>query len=125
NAPVPSFGALNAKLLIVGLAPGMHGANRTGRPFTGDYAGDLLYATLLKYGLASGTYREDPSDGLALVACRITDAVRCLPPENKPIGAEISACGPFLTGEIAAMPHVRAILALGTVAHGAVLVALG
>jgi len=125
NAPVPSFGSPEAKLLIVGLAPGMHGANRTGRPFTGDWAGDLLYATLLKYGLAIGEYKEDPNDGLALVDCRITNAVRCLPPENKPIGSEINVCGKFLTQEIAAMPKLKAIVALGTVAHGAVLVAVG
>lgn len=125
NAPVPSFGSPDARLLIVGLAPGMHGANRTGRPFTGDWAGDLLYATLLKYGLATGEYKEDPNDGLTLVDCRITNAVRCLPPENKPIGAEVNACGNFLAREIAAMPKLKAIVALGTVAHGAVLVANG
>jgi uracil-DNA glycosylase family 4 len=125
NAPVPSFGARDARLLIVGLAPGMHGANRTGRPFTGDYAGDLLYATLLKYGLATGEYKEDPHDGLKLIGCRITNAVRCLPPENKPIGPEVKSCGRFLADEIAAMPKLKAVLALGTVAHGAVLVALG
>jgi uracil-DNA glycosylase family 4 len=125
NAPVPSFGAPDARLLIVGLAPGMHGANRTGRPFTGDWAGDLLYATLLKYGLATGEYKEDPNDGLTLINCRITNAVRCLPPENKPIGGEVNACGTFLAQEIAAMPKLKAVLALGTVAHGAVLVAVG
>lgn len=125
NAPVPSFGAIDARLLIVGLAPGMHGANRTGRPFTGDYAGDLLYATLLKYGLAKGEYREDPNDGLTLIDCRITNAVRCLPPENKPVGAEVKNCGRFLVDEITSMPKLRAILALGTLAHGAVLTALG
>ena len=125
NAPVPSFGAIDARLLIVGLAPGMHGANRTGRPFTGDYAGDLLYATLLKYGLAEGEYREDPNDGLTLIDCRITNAVRCLPPENKPVGAEVKSCGRFLVDEITSMPKLRAILALGTLAHGAVLTALG
>ena len=125
NAPVPSFGSPNARLLIVGLAPGMHGANRTGRPFTGDWAGDLLYATLLKYGLAKGEYKEDPNDGLTLIDCRITNAVRCLPPENKPIGAEVNACGKFLAQEIAAMPKLKAIVALGTVAHGAILVATG
>jgi len=125
NAPVPSFGSSDAALLIVGLAPGMHGANRTGRPFTGDYAGDLLYATLLKYGLATGEYKEDPNDGLTLIGCRITNAVRCLPPENKPIGPEVKNCGRFLADEIAAMPKLKAVLALGTVAHGAILVALG
>jgi uracil-DNA glycosylase family 4 len=125
NAPVPSFGAADARLLIVGLAPGMHGANRTGRPFTGDWAGDLLYATLLEFGLAKGEYKEDPNDGLTLIDTRITNAVRCLPPENKPVGAEVNACGAFLTQEIAAMPRLKAILALGTVAHGAVLVSVG
>ena len=125
NAPVPSFGAFDARLLIVGLAPGMHGANRTGRPFTGDWAGDLLYATLLKFGLAKGEYKEDPNDGLILIDTRITNAVRCLPPENKPVGQEINACGKFLAQEIAAMPKLKAIVALGTVAHGAVLVSVG
>jgi uracil-DNA glycosylase family 4 len=125
NAPVPSFGKLDARLLIVGLAPGMHGANRTGRPFTGDWAGDLLYATLLKFGLAEGEYKEDPNDGLTLIGCRITNAVRCLPPENKPVGAEVKNCGRFLKDEIAAMPNLKAILALGTVSHGAILTALG
>ena len=125
NAPVPSFGAIDARLLIVGLAPGMHGANRTGRPFTGDWAGDLLYATLLKFGLATGEYKEDPADGLTLVGCRITNAVRCLPPENKPVGAEVKNCGRFLAEEIGTMPNLKAILALGTVAHGAILAALG
>ena len=125
NAPVPSFGSLDAPLLIVGLAPGLRGANRTGRPFTGDFAGDLLYRTLGDFGFASGTYGADSSDGLALHGCRITNAVRCVPPQNQPKAAEIAACRPFLDAEIAAMSRLRAILALGLVAHGAVLRALG
>jgi len=124
NAPVPSFGALDARLLIVGLAPGLKGANRTGRPFTGDYAGDLLYATLLKLSFASGTYAARGDDGLELRDCRITNAVRCVPPENKPETAEIAACGGFLAEEIAGMPNLRIILALGAIAHNAVLGAL-
>ncbi len=122
---MPSFGPLDARLLIVGLAPGLRGANRTGRPFTGDYAGDLLYATLGKFGLARGTYGQRPDDGLALVDCRITNAVRCVPPENKPTPAEIAACRPFLAAEIAAMAKLKVILALGAVAHRTVLAALG
>jgi len=124
NAPVRSFGALDARLLIVGLAPGMKGANRTGRPFTGDYAGDLLYATLLKFGFAQGSYRADPNDGLRLVDCRIANAVRCLPPENKPTPAEFTQCRPFLQAELAVMPDVKVILALGKGAHDQVLRAL-
>jgi uracil-DNA glycosylase family 4 len=124
NAPVPSFGALSASLLIVGLAPGLKGANRTGRPFTGDFAGDLLYATLGKYGFARGTYSAASDDGLSLIDCRITNAARCVPPENKPIPAEIAACRGFLTVEIAAMKNLKAILALGRIAHDAVLTAL-
>jgi uracil-DNA glycosylase family 4 len=125
NAPVPSFGGLDAQLLIVGLAPGRRGANRTGRPFTGDYAGQLLYATLLKSGFATGAYDEAADDGLALIDCRITNAVRCVPPGNLPIPAENSACNPYLAAEIAAMPGLRAILALGTLAHAMSLRALG
>ncbi len=125
NAPVPSFGGDGVRLLIVGLAPGLKGANRTGRPFTGDYAGELLYPTLLRFGLAAGTYGARPDDGLRLVGCRITNAVRCVPPENKPTGAEVKACGAFLAAEMAALPRLRAVLALGAVAHGAVLTALG
>ena len=125
NAPVPSFGDLDAALLIVGLAPGLKGANLTGRPFTGDYAGDLLYATLLKMGLAQGNYDKRADDGLKLVNCRITNAVRCVPPQNKPVGAEINACRPFLVDEMAAMPNLRVILALGGLAHGEVLAARG
>ena len=125
NAPVPSFGSLDARLLIVGLAPGLRGANRTGRPFTGDFAGDLLYATLGDFGFASGAYGAKTSDGLTLQDCRITNAVRCVPPQNQPKGAEITACRSFLTAEIEAMSRLRAILALGLVAHGAVLKSLG
>lgn len=125
NAPVPSFGPLSAQLLIVGLAPGMRGANRTGRPFTGDHAGDLLYATLGKFAFSNGVYGADPGDGLALIDCRITNAVRCVPPENKPIGAEVNACRPFLAAEIAAMPDLRVILALGGLSHNALLRVLG
>jgi uracil-DNA glycosylase family 4 len=125
NAPVASFGPSSARVLIVGLAPGLKGANRTGRPFTGDYAGDLLYSTLLELGFARGTYAAAPSDGLELVDCRITNAVRCVPPENKPTPAEISNCRAFLAATIAAMPQLRAILALGRVAHDSTLAALG
>jgi len=121
NAPVPSFGDADARLLIVGLAPGMQGANRTGRPFTGDYAGDLLYATLLKYGFARGSYQARPDDGLTLVDCRISNAVRCVPPQNKPLPAEINTCRPFLVATIAAMPRLRAIVALGRIAHDTLL----
>jgi len=121
NAPVPSFGGLDARLLVVGLAPGLRGANRTGRPFTGDYAGVLLYQTLLRYGLAAGAYRGEPDDGLALLDCRITNAVRCVPPANLPAPAEIAACNRFLAAEMAAMPRLKAVLALGVVAHAAVL----
>jgi uracil-DNA glycosylase family 4 len=125
NAPVASFGSLDAELLIVGLAPGRGGANRTGRPFTGDYAGDLLYQTIEKFGLSEGRYGAAPDDGLQLRNCRITNAVRCLPPDNKPIGAEIKQCGGYLADEIGAMGRLRVLLALGVVAHGAVLTALG
>jgi uracil-DNA glycosylase family 4 len=121
NSPVPSFGDADARLLIVGLAPGMQGANRTGRPFTGDYAGDLLYATLLRYGLAEGSYAARPDDGLRLVDCRISNAVRCVPPQNKPLPAEINTCRSFLAATIAAMPRLRAIVALGRVAHDTLL----
>ena len=125
NAPVPAFGGLDARLLIVGLAPGLRGANRTGRPFTGDYAGDLLYATLLKFGLAEGRYGREPTDGLRLKGVRITNAVRCVPPENKPETAEIRQCNAFLKAELAALPNLRAVLSLGSISHGAVLQALG
>ena len=125
NAPVPSFGPETARLLIVGLAPGLRGANFTGRPFTGDYAGDLLYQTLLDFGFAKGTYKADPQDGLELIDCRITNAVRCVPPENKPIGAEITACQPFLKSQLVQMSNLKVILTLGVVAHNAVLKASG
>lgn len=121
NGAVPAFGELDAWLLIVGLAPGLHGANQTGRPFTGDYAGELLYATLLKTGLARGAYGARANDGLTLNGCRITNAVRCVPPENKPTPAEQKTCRDFLVAEIEAMPKLRAILALGRIAHDAVL----
>ena len=117
---MPGFGARDARLLIVGLAPGLHGANRTGRPFTGDWAGDLLYATLLKHGLARGTYDERADDGLELVDCAITNAVRCVPPENKPLPVEINTCRQFLIAQIHSMPKLRAILALGKIAHDSV-----
>jgi uracil-DNA glycosylase family 4 len=125
NAPVPSFGPLDARLLIVGLAPGLRGANRTGRPFTGDYAGDLLYATLKEYGFARGNYEERPDDTLELIDARITNAVRCVPPENKPIPAEINTCRNFLGPTIAEMPALRAIVVLGRIAHETTVKALG
>ena len=125
NAPVASFGGLDARLLIVGLAPGLKGANRTGRPFTGDFAGDLLYRTLAKFGFAEGAYEARADDGLSLIDCRVTNAVRCVPPANKPEPFEISACNGFLAAEIAAMPRLRTVLALGAIAHAAVLAALG
>ncbi len=125
NAPVPSFGCLSARILVVGLAPGLRGANRTGRPFTGDFAGDLLYGTLLETGLASGRYGADPNDGYALKDVRITNAVRCVPPGNKPTPAEFKACRPFLTDEIAAMPNLAGFLAIGRDAHEALMAVLG
>jgi uracil-DNA glycosylase family 4 len=125
NAPVPSFGSNDARLLVVGLAPGLKGANRTGRPFTGDWAGDLLFAMLLKHGLARGTYGERADDGLTLVECAITNAVRCVPPENKPLPVEIKTCRKFLVAQISAMAHLRVILALGKIAHDSVCDALG
>ena len=112
-------------MLIVGLAPGLRGANRTSRPFTGDYAGQLLYPTLLKFGLASGDYAEDPNDSLSLVNCRVTNAVRCVPPQNKPTGAEINACRDYLIAEIDSMANLRVILALGTVSHASLLRSAG
>jgi uracil-DNA glycosylase family 4 len=124
NDPVPTFGAKDARLLIVGLAPGLHGANKTGRPFTGDFAGVLLYSMLLKHGLARGVYAANAGDGLTLVDCAITNAVRCVPPENKPTPAEIKTCRTFLSATIQAMPHLRAILALGKIAHDSVCDAL-
>ena len=125
NAPVASFGPADARLLIVGMAPGLKGANRTGRPFTGDYAGDLLYATLTRHAFAAGTYDRRSDDGLRLNDCRITNAVRCVPPQNKPVGAEVSACQPFLRETLAEMSALMVILALGSLAHGATLAALG
>jgi uracil-DNA glycosylase family 4 len=125
NAPVPSFGPPDARFLIVGLAPGLRGANRTGRPFTGDYAGDLLYATLQEFGFAQGPYEARPDDGLTLVDCRITNAVRCVPPENKPTPKEIATCRDFLSPTIAEMPRLSAVLALGRVAHDTFLAAQG
>jgi uracil-DNA glycosylase len=124
NAPVPSFGDANGRLLVVGLAPGLKGANRTGRPFTGDYAGDLLYATLLKFGFALGTYGADPDDDLVLVDSMITNAVRCVPPENKPLPAEIRTCNQFLKTQIAGMKNLDVIVVLGRIAHDATLTAL-
>jgi uracil-DNA glycosylase family 4 len=125
NSPVPPFGDPDGRLLIVGLAPGMQGANRTGRPFTGDYAGDLLYATLLEYGFASGVYQARPDDGFKLVDCRIGNAVHCVPPQNKPLPVEINTCRQFLSATIATMPRLRAIVALGRIAHDSTLKALG
>jgi uracil-DNA glycosylase family 4 len=124
NSPVPSFGDPAAQLLIVGLAPGLQGANRTGRPFTGDFAGDLLYATLLEFGFAKGTYQARPDDGLTLIDCRISNAVRCVPPQNKPLPAEINTCRTFLAATIETMTRLRAIVALGRVAHESTLKAL-
>ena len=117
NAPVPSFGPLDARLLVVGLAPGLRGANRTGRPFTGDYAGDLLYGALNEFGFAHGRYQARPDDGLTLIDCRITNAVRCVPPQNKPTPEEIATCRLFLSATIKEMPRLCAVLALGRIAH--------
>jgi uracil-DNA glycosylase family 4 len=125
NAPVPAFGDRDAWLAIVGLAPGKHGANRTGRPFTGDYAGELLYATLLKFGLAEGTYEADPSDGLRLNGAIILNAVKCLPPANKPEPREIATCRNYFEAALAALPKVRVLVALGQIAHVAAARALG
>ena len=126
NAPVPSFGSLAARLLIVGLAPGLKGANATGRPFTADYAGDLLYSSLVAAGFAAGQYGRRADDGLTLIDCRITNAARCVPPLNKPEPAEVRICRThFLGPEIAAMPNLAAILALGTVSHASVVAAFG
>lgn len=125
NAPVPSFGPVDAQLLIIGLAPGLQGANRTGRPFTGDFAGDLLYGTLIELGFARGVFEARPDDGLELVDCRISNAVRCVPPQNKPLPAEINTCRSFMTTAIGEMPRLRAIVMLGRVAHDTTLKALG
>ena len=125
NAPVPAFGALDARLLVVGLAPGPRGANRTGRPFTGDSAGDLLYETLIEFGFATGGYGASIDDGLRLVSCAITNAVRCVPPQNKPTPSEIKSCCRFLAATIAALPDLCAIVALGRIAHKSVVRAFG
>jgi uracil-DNA glycosylase len=125
NAPVDSFGSRDARLLIVGLAPGLRGANRTGRPFTGDYAGDLLYATLAEFGFAKGRYQSRPDDGLELVDCRITNAVRCVPPANKPTPEEIATCRNFLAATVREMTGLRAVVALGRIAHDTFLAARG
>ncbi len=124
NGAVPSFGTGDPRLLVVGLAPGVQGANRTGRPFTGDYAGDLLYATLAEFGFAKGTYEARPDDGLKLVDAMIANAVRCVPPQNKPTPLEAKTCLPFLAARIASLPRLKAILALGRIAHDSVLTAL-
>lgn len=125
NAPVPSFGPVDARLLIVGLAPGLRGANRTGRPFTGDYAGDLLYATLKEFGFARGEFEARPDDSLELIDARITNGVRCVPPENKPTPAEINTCRTFLGPTIAEMKQIKAIVVLGRIAHETTVKVLG
>lgn len=125
NGAVPSFGDPDAELLIVGLAPGLQGANRTGRPFTGDFAGDLLYGTLARFGLATGTYAARADDGLRLRNAMITNAVRCVPPQNKPVGAEMNACRPFLAARIGALPRLKVLVALGKIAHDNTVRALG
>jgi uracil-DNA glycosylase len=125
NAPVGSFGSPDARLLIVGLAPGVRGANRTGRPFTGDYAGDLLYATLKEYGFARGEFEARPDDSLELVDARITNGVRCVPPENKPTPLEINTCRKFLIATLAEMKNLRAVVALGRVGHDTAVTAMG
>jgi uracil-DNA glycosylase family 4 len=125
NAPVPSFGPRDARLLIAGLAPGLRGANRTGRPFTGDFAGDLLFRTLIEFGFAQGHYAARPDDGLTLIDACITNAVRCVPPENKPTPSEVRTCRRFLAATLADMPRLRAIVTLGRIAHDSVAAALG
>ncbi len=125
NRPVPSFGDVDGQLLIVGLAPGLKGANRTGRPFTGDFAGDLLYGTLAAFGLSEGTFAADPGDGLKLRNCLLTNAVRCVPPENKPTGPESKTCRTFLAARITSLPNLKVIFALGRIAHESVLSAVG
>lgn len=125
NRPVPSFGDASGRLLIVGLAPGLKGANRTGRPFTGDFAGDLLYGTIAAFGLSEGTFAADPGDGLRLKDCLLTNAVRCVPPENKPTGPESKTCRTFLAARIASLPNLKVIFALGRIAHESVLSAVG
>ena len=125
NAPVPSFGGLDSRLLVVGMAPGVRGANRTGRPFTGDHAGVLLYHTLIRFGFAEGEYRADPADGLVLRDCRIVNAVRCVPPANLPVPAEVRSCNPFLAAELASMQQLRVAVVLGLLAHAALIRTLG
>ncbi|QPC87267.1 uracil-DNA glycosylase [Mesorhizobium sp. NBSH29] len=128
NAPVPTFAAAGdetVRLLVIGLAPGLRGANRTGRPFTGDYAGDLLYSTLTHFGFARGVFKARPDDGLELVGTAITNAVRCVPPENKPVGGEIATCRRFLTPTITRFPNLAAIVTLGTIAHQSTVRAFG
>lgn len=125
NGPVESFGDLDAEILVVGLAPGLNGANQTNRPFTNDYAGDILYPALKKYGFAHGNYGKIKNDGFELINVRVSNAVRCVPPQNKVTAEEIAACRPYLQEEIAAMPKLKVILSLGAVSHGAVLQALG
>jgi uracil-DNA glycosylase family 4 len=125
NAPVATFGPTDAGLLIIGLAPGLRGANRTGRPFTGDFAGDLLYETLIKFGFARGSYEARLDDGLVLIGAAITNAVRCVPPQNKPAAKEIAQCRPFLEATIKQMPNLKAMLALGRIAHDSVVRTLG
>lgn len=125
NAPVPAFGDPDAWLVIIGLAPGKHGANRTGRPFTGDFAGELLYATLLKFGLAHGSYEARPDDGLRLDGAIICNSVKCLPPENKPVPEEIANCRPFLAAQLDALSKARVFVALGQIAHQSAVRTLG
>lgn len=125
NGPVPGFGPVDAHLLVVGLAPGVRGANRTGRPFTGDYAGDLLYSTLIDFGFATGRFEARPDDSLTLRDTRIVNAVRCVPPENKPVPVEIRTCRTFLSGSIQAMPRLKAVVTLGKIAHDSTVASLG
>ena len=125
NAPVPSFGSLDAEILVIGLAPGLNGANQTGRPFTNDYAGDILYPALRKYGLAKGNYQKCADDGYELINVRITNSVRCVPPKNIVKGDEVKNCGNYLISEISSMPNLKIVLTLGAVAHGAILSVLG
>jgi uracil-DNA glycosylase family 4 len=125
NGAVPSFGDPEARLLVLGLAPGVAGANRTGRPFTGDYAGALLYATLTRFGFANGRFAADPADGLVLTDCLVSNAVRCVPPQNKPTPLEIATCRPVLEARLAALPRLRAVLCLGRIAHETLMRAFG
>lgn len=125
NAPVPAFGDQNARFMIAGLAPGLRGANQTGRPFTGDFAGDLLYETIEKFGFSSGKFDSRPDDGLELKDCLIVNAVRCVPPQNKPTTAEIKTCNQFFQAQIDSMPNIKIVLALGKIAHDAILLNFG